>query len=46
MLIILKVSCVFQMIWKIPKELMKRVSQAQFPSTLRLAVAVVNRMGL
>jgi hypothetical protein len=37
---------VFQIIWRIPEELMKRVSYAQFSSTLRLAGSVVNHRRL
>jgi hypothetical protein len=39
---IMTVSCVVQVIWIIPEELTKRVSQAQFLLTLRLEVGVVN----
>jgi hypothetical protein len=37
---------VFQIIWRIPEELMKRVSQAQFLATVPLAGGVVNRSDL
>jgi len=38
-----KVSYVFQIIWMIPEELIKRVSYAQFLSTLLLARGIVNQ---
>jgi hypothetical protein len=40
--LIRKVSCVVQVVWMIPEELIKRVSQAQFPITLCLLGGFVN----
>jgi hypothetical protein len=36
------VSCVVQVVWIIPEELIKRVSQAQFSITICLLGGVVN----
>ncbi len=40
--LIRKVSCVVQVVWIIPEELIKRVSQAQFSITLCLLSGFVN----
>ena len=37
-----KVSCVVQVVWIIPEELIKRVSYAQFPITICLLGGLVN----
>ena len=39
----LEVGYVFQVVWVIPEELMKRVSRAQFLTTLCLVSGFVNR---
>jgi len=40
--LIRKVSCVIQVVWIIPEELIKRVSQARFLTTLCLLGGFVN----
>jgi hypothetical protein len=40
--LIWKVSCVVQVVWIIPEELIKRVSYAQFPFTICLLGGLVN----
>jgi hypothetical protein len=39
--LIREVSCVVQVVWIIPEELIKRVSQAQFSITICLLGAIV-----